>query len=429
MIKTLPSNKFVTFEFIMIKKLLIIGFVWPEPTSTAAGTRILQLIDIFQKDNYNITFVSTASKTNTSFNLESLNIKTFEIELNNSNFDSFIKNLNPEMVLFDRFLTEEQFGWRVSESCPNALRILDTEDLHFLRKARQLAYHADKEVSLKFLMNNITNRELASIYRSDLTLIISKFELKLLKNTFKIDKSLLLYIPFLLEPLTQKDIDSYHSFNERENFMTIGNFKHEPNWNAVLYLKKEIWPLIKQKLPNASMNVYGAYSSEKVNQLHNEKEGFLIKGWAENVESVFENARVCLAPIQFGAGLKGKLIEAMQYGTPSVTTTIGAEAMHKKMPWNGFITNNPLEFSTYATKLYLDEIIWKDSQQNGIQIINKCYSKAKYSQNLLKKIKFLLKNIEKHRLTNSIGLILRHHTANSTKYMSKWIEEKNRNLE
>lgn len=428
MIKYTALNKFVTFDYMITKKLLIIGFVWPEPTSTAAGTRMLQLIELFQKDNYNIIFVSTASKTNTSFNLESININTFEIELNNSNFDSFIKQLNPNIVLFDRFLTEEQFGWRVTKYCPHAIRILDTEDLHFLRKARQIAYKLNEELTIKQLMNNTANRELASIYRCDLSLIISKFELKLLKKTFKIDKSLLLYIPFLLEPTSFKKIESFPSFKERKNFMTIGNFKHEPNWNAVLYLKKEIWPLIRQKLPNVTMNIYGAYSSEKVHQLHNEKEGFLIKGWTDNIENVFKKSRVCLAPIQFGAGLKGKLIESMQYGTPSVTTTIGSESMHKKLPWNGFISNDPIKFAAYATELYTNEIIWKEAQKNGVRIINKCYSKIKYSQKLLKKINFLKENVENHRLTNTIGVILQHHSHNSTKFMSKWIEEKNKNL-
>jgi len=424
--KTLSLNKFVTFEFIMTKKLLIIGFVWPEPTSTAAGTRMLQLIDILQKDNYEITFVSTASKTITSFNLESIGIDTLEIELNNSNFDSFIKKLNPEIVLFDRFLTEEQFGWRVSEHCPNALRILDTEDLHFLRKARQLAYHGNKEVSLKFLMNNTTSRELASIYRCDLTLIISKYELKLLKKTFNIPKQLLFYIPFLLDSISEKAFKLYPSFEQRINFMTIGNFKHEPNWNAVVYLKETIWPLIRKELPKANLTIYGAYSSQKVEQLHNKKEGFLIEGWVESTEKAFSNAKVCLAPLQFGAGLKGKLIDAMKYGTPSITTTIGAEAMHKKLQWNGCIENDPNKFAERAVELYKNEIMWKQAQQNGVKIINQCYLKEKFELKFMSQLEYVLKNIELHRLNNFIGTMLTHHTLKSTKYLSKWIEEKNK---
>jgi len=409
-----------------MKNLLIIGFVWPEPRSTAAGTRMLQLIEVFKKNNYNITFVSTSSKTKNSFNFTKTNIQTSDIQLNNSSFDLFLKNLNPNIVLFDRFLTEEQFGWRVAEICPNALRILDTEDLHFLRNARKTALKKNKKLSLSLLMNDLTKRELASIYRCDLTLIISKFELKLLKKKFKVDKSLLQYVPFLLNPIKLDVINSYPIFEERKNFVTIGNFKHEPNWNALLYLKSKIWPLIHQKLPDAKMLIYGAYATNKVNQLHNEKENFYIKGWAESTQDIFINARICLAPLQFGAGLKGKLVEAMQFGTPSVTTKIGAEGMHKNLPWNGFIEDSVNEFAQKSVELYTNQKLWKISQQHGIEIINKCFSKEKYSKKLIKKIELIKKDIIRHRLNNITGALLTHHTVKSTKYMAKWIEEKNK---
>ena len=82
---------------------------------------------------------------------------------------------------------------------------------------------------------------------------------------------------------------------------------HEPNWQSVLHLKNIIWPLIKKQLPKAEVHIYGAYPSQKVLQLNNKKDAFLVKGRAENVASVMEKAKVCLAPLLFGAGLKGKL--------------------------------------------------------------------------------------------------------------------------
>lgn len=409
-----------------MKQLLIIGFVWPEPNATAAGSRMLQLIELFQKNSYNITFACAASKTNTTFNLESIKVESITIKLNSTSFDSFIQNLNPEIVLFDRYLTEEQFGWRVSENCPKALRILDTEDLHFLRQARRNALKNNVPISENELMNDIAKREIASIYRCDLTLIISKYEMKLLKNTFKIHKSLLQYIPFLIPPVNLETLNSFPSFEERKHFMTMGNFKHEPNWNAVLYLKNVIWPLIRKELPTAEMHIYGAYVSEKARQLHNTKEGFLIKGWVNYTETAFINSRICLAPLQFGAGLKGKLIDAMKFGTPSITTSIGAEGMHKKLPWNGFICDEPQNFALNAIKLYKNETLWNEAQKNGVTILYKCFSKEKHELKFIRKVNKLEKNIENHRLKNFIGSMLMHHTLKSTKYLSKWIEEKNK---
>ena len=119
-----------------MKTVLIIGFVWPEPKSSAAGSRMLQLINLLQRQGYAITFVTTTNESKNAFDLNSIGVKTANIELNNTSFDEFIKDLKPDVVLFDRFMTEEQFGWRVAEHCPNAIRVLDTEDFHGLRKGR-----------------------------------------------------------------------------------------------------------------------------------------------------------------------------------------------------------------------------------------------------------------------------------------------------
>ena len=410
----------------MHKNVLIIGNVWPEPNSTAAGRRMLQLIDVFHENDFKITFVSPASKTDHSFHLSKLNIPTFEIQLNDASFDALLKEIQPDIVLFDRFLTEEQFGWRLSEICPQAIRILDTEDLHFLRAARHQAFKENAPNNLNYLINDISKREIASIYRCDLSIIISKYEIDLLRNIFKINDSLLIYLPFLLEKISSLKINSYPTFDQRKNFMTIGNFKHAPNWNAVQYLKNTIWPLIRNKLPNVELHIYGAYLPEKAMQLHNKKEGFIIKGRAKSLEEAFTNSKVCLAPLQFGAGLKGKLIDAMLFGTPSITTEIGAEAMHGDLSWNGVITDDPDEFARKSIEIYNNEQDWLLAQQNGIQIINTCYDKEKYGKILMDTISAVQSNIEEHRMHNFTGAMLRHHTLQSTKYLSKWIEEKNK---
>ena len=200
---------------------------------------------------------------------------------------------------------------------------------------------------------------------------------------------------------------------------------HEPNWQTVLQLKK-LWKNIKNQLPEAEIHIYGAYASEKVFQLHNEKEGFIIKGRAENVESVFSQAKVLLAPIPFGAGIKGKLLESMQFGLPNVTSAVGAEAMHGNLDWNGFITDNETEFVEKAVLLYQDENLWQKSQENGFKIIKNRFKKELFEPHFIQKIQEISENLESHRNLNFLGQILQHHTLQSTKYLSKWIEEKNK---
>ncbi|MFB0937812.1 MAG: glycosyltransferase involved in cell wall biosynthesis [Candidatus Azotimanducaceae bacterium] len=409
----------------MNKHVFIIGLVWPEPDSTAAGTRMLQLIHLLQKNDYKITFGCAASKTDKSFPLEQLNIQTIDIELNNSNFDTQVKDLNPSIVLYDRYLTEEQYGWRVDENCPEALKILDTIDLQFLRHARHQAQKENTSATLVHFQSDIAKREIASIYRCDVSLIISKYEYEFLTETFNIDSSLLHYLPFLQKSISIDSINSYTSYEGRNHFMTIGNFKHQPNLDAVIHLKNSIWPIIRKKLPKAEIHIYGAYATERVQQLHNPKEGFIIKGWAENLEETFTSYRVCLAPIQFGAGLKGKLLDAMIYGTPSVTTSIGAEGMKENHDWNGFIENDLEKFVDKAIELFENKKEWIQAQKNGVTIINQCFEVSLFENVFLEKIRFSHTELNSHRLHNFTGSMLKHHTLKSTKYLSKWIEEKN----
>lgn len=375
-----------------------------------------------------MTFGCQAAESEFMADLHSLGVQTENIRLNDSGFDELLKRSGPDVVLFDRFMTEEQFGWRVAENCPEAVRILDTEDLHSLRSGREEALKMGVKFSPEQLLSNkVAVREMASILRCDLSLIISEAEMELLTSLFRIDGELLFYLPFLMNPVSSSDVNSWPGFDQRRNFITIGNFLHAPNWDAVNYLKKNIWPLIRKKIPESELHVYGAYASDKVYQLHNAKEGFLIKGRAVDAKEVVKNARVCLAPLRFGAGLKGKLAEAMACGTPSVTTTVGAEGMAGTLPWPGFIADDPVEFSENAAELYEDDKLWKQSRQKGIKIINKRFSKSTFESVFFERLDQIMENRVLHRKQNFYGTLLMHHTMASTKYMSRWIEEKTKN--
>jgi hypothetical protein len=216
-----------------MKHLVIIGTVFPEPNSTAAGKRMLQLIDFFQQEKFKVSFLSAASFSEHSFDLNSKEIEAYTIKLNDSSFENLIAELNPDIVVFDRFASEEQFGWKVSEICPNAVKILDTEDLHFLRKARETAFKQNRKLDDQDLLNDVFKREIASILRCDLSLIISEFEMDLLTEKFKIDKQILYYLPLFAEVKP-----SLFSFSERKNFISIGNFFARTQWANRFEIKK-----------------------------------------------------------------------------------------------------------------------------------------------------------------------------------------------
>jgi len=350
-------------------------------------------------------------------------IQTAHVTINDPSFDEFLRAINPDWVLFDRFMIEEKFGWRVAEICPSALRILDTEDLHCLRYARQESVKKQIQFQLNTVKNDLAKREIASILRSDVSLIISMFEFQLLKETFKIDEQFLYYLPFLIDTTTTPNPIG---FDKRKHFVSIGNFLHEPNKDAVFHLNKHIWPIIRKKLPDAEVHIYGAYLPESVAKLNNSREGFLIKGRAEHAQQVITSAKVLLAPLRFGAGLKGKLLEAMQYGTPSVTTEIGAEGMTKDLLWNGYIESESGKFADSAVELYLNQEKWAQAQKNGFQLLNLLFDKELFTNKFLIRLMGIFETLQTHREMNFTGSMLMHHQLQSTKYFSRWIEEKNK---
>jgi len=409
------------------KTLLVIALVWPEPASTAAGVRIIQLLKVFKQQGYSITIASAASKSEFSADLNVLGFETVDIKMNDASFDHFIKSMNPSIVMFDRFLTEEQFGWRVVENCPDAIRVLDTEDLHSLRHVREQCFKKDIPFSTEaWLADDKTKREIASIYRCDLSLIISSFELELLTDVLKIDKSLLLLLPFMVPEITIET--KWTPFEERKDFVFIGGGKHAPNLDAIKTLKTIIWPLLQKQLPEATIHVYGAYLPQQILEMNKPNERFLVHGRAADVHEIMKMAKLCLAPIRFGAGIKGKLVAAMQNGTPSVTTTIGAEGMHGILDWNGYIENDHTAFVEAAVRLYTAKLPWKKAQEQGKTLINTLYSQHTLQHIFIEKLKQLQKELGIHRQRNFTGALLHHQTMTATKFMGKWIEEKNREL-
>ena len=402
------------------RKLLVIGAVWPEPKSSAAGKRMLQLLSLFLDLGCEITFASTASESPFSDDLPK--IKRIGIALNCDSFDDFIRELKPGMVLFDRFMIEEQFGWRIAKHCPNALRILDAEDLHCLRRARQKALKNNKPFTPDGLLTeDDAKREIASILRSDLTLIISEYELDLLRTIFKVDASLLHYLPIFADELA-----NLPTFEQRNGFVFIGNFSHAPNADAVSYLKKVIWPIIHRLDPTIPLHIYGAYPTQAILQMHNPNENFHVLGRADDALDVIKTSRVMLAPLRFGAGIKGKLLEAMQCGTPSVTTPMGSEAMNGELSWNGFISNDPQEIAEAAIELHQIKSIWEQAQHDGFEILRQRFQKNDFGADFQQRVLQLKQDLKIHRQNNFVGAMLQFHTMRSTEFLSRWISEKNK---
>lgn len=403
-------------------KILIIVTVWPEPESSAAGWRVLNVIDTCKSAGWNVTVASPSVLNDHSARLRQSGLQIYSSPLNDSSFDSWIAEQAFDVAFLDRFIIEEQFGWKIAEFSPNTLRVLDTEDLHFVRRARQIELQKNPLKNLSQVFENQINfrtedsiREIAAIYRCDLTLLLSDFEHRLLLDQFWVPAELLRIFRFCYK--TFPETPSYES---RSHFVAIGNFRHPPNADATLWLKHEIWPKIRGQLPTQELHIYGAYPSRDMMDLNSPKDGFLIKGPAIDVHETLQKYRVNLAPLRFGAGIKGKISDGWRAGTPVVTTPIGAEGMG----YEDLAVRTAEEFAKQAIQLYREPDDWSASRARGHEVLRRFFDFETNSKNLVAELKSALAEKELRRHRNFVGQMLAYHTMRSTKYFSRWIELK-----
>ena len=410
----------------MSPRVLFLLSVWPEPTSTATGIRSRDLVALWRSQGWEVICSSPAEKNTFAASLESLGAQTIVWPANDSRFDSWISDLAPDFAVFDRFYIEEQFGWRVDAYSPSTIRVLDTQDLHFLRRARDraLAEGADPEVIAQahlpfFGKSTDTERELSSILRSDLTLICSDFEEQLLVGRFGVPRELLVRAPLLHpEPWPGP------SFEDRLGFCAIGNLRHPPNADAVRWLSRELWPTIRARLPQATLDIWGAYIPKEIQELQNPTLGLWVRGHAANQYQTLSGYRVNLAPVRTGAGIKGKIADGWLVGTPCVTTPIGAEGMWGSEPFAGEVASTATAFAERASLLHEDKSHWQLRSDAGQNAIREIFSLATVGPRVLKAFQQAHDERDARREQNLVGRLLRHGLHRGTEYFSRWIEVK-----
>ena len=387
----------------------------------------MKLLEACQDAGYEVRFVSPCQENLHQHALESRGIRTAQLLPNDGAFDSYISEYQPDIACFDRFMIEEQFSWRVREQVPNALRVLDTVDLHSLRRERQRALTSGDQPYSTGLSDD-TLRELASIYRSDLSLIISPVEESLLRERFGVPSSLLGVTGFLYpDPLP------FRSYQERTNLVFVGNGLHAPNVDAVRLLKNSLWKplraaLAEQGASDVELHIYGAYLPQEILQFDNPREGFHVLGKADDVYETLQRYRCNLAPLRFGAGLKGKVSDGWMVGTPCIATPIAAEGMVSEGAFGGLIVESLEEYPQRVADLYTDKNAWNTAQAAGRDLITRLFSQGTNARAFHERLTLLTEEGFRLREQNIVGSILWYQGMRSTEYFSRWITAKNQRL-
>ena len=414
------------------------------------------------------TIISSSSDDSSSSSNIADNVEYFHLPANRSNianeFFAQEHHSNISTIIYDRFYMEETFSHSVQQQhLPEACHILDMQDMHSLRWGRQqLVQDFDKNYPdtcdpfeclddvvafqpsiLTIPGNNRLLRELASIQRCDLTLVCSPYELEVLQSTYNIPSNKLCLAPFFVDQSSiqksRKPPLDYEDTNRDTRFIFCGGFKHAPNVDAVHVLVNHIWPKIHCQLATeATLHIYGAYCNSKIYKYHNPANGIYVHGYTSSLDDVFSNHgnnRVLLAPLRFGAGIKGKIVDAWTYGIPVVTTPIGSDGMviPKKnydetsvqySVFGGRVSFTVNEFVDAAVELAMDPAAAAQAIEDGTSCLKTLYDYDQNGQSVVNKIHEVQRNLSKRRETDITRAILWHQSNRSTEYFSKWIELK-----
>jgi len=247
---------------------------------------------------------------------------------------------------------------------PHALVVFDTVDLHFLRTERQA--ELEGSALARAAAHAKRDEELALIRKADVTLVVSPFEQALLAELVPDARVMVLSTIHELLP-------GGRPFAEREGLVFIGGFQHPPNADAVLWYASEILPRVREALPGAKTYIVGSRVPSNVRALA--AEDFVVTGYVPDVTSYFNNCRVSIAPLRYGAGVKGKINLAMSYGLPVIATTPSIEGMHLNPGEDVLIADDPAEFAAQIVRAYRDEALWQQLAAGGRDNIRKHFSR------------------------------------------------------
>jgi glycosyltransferase involved in cell wall biosynthesis len=394
-------------------KALLFVYVWPEPLSSAAGVRTVELCRHLQKLGYEVTLLSPCRENAASAALNQAGLRTLPCPANDSSVEAGLSGLPAALVLYDRFVMEEQFGWRARMLWPQALHLVDTQDLHTVRRARERLVAEGKNLrQVQELEGAPTGpdleRELASLYRADACLVVSSWEKEWLERQgYPEDR--VFCLPFGAEP--EKNTPS---FAERDGFAFLGNFRHPPNLDGLFWLVEKLWPALRQRIPTAELHLYGAYPPASVSALHG-KNGIFAHGPVERHRAFLQKHRVLLAPLRYGAGIKGKVLEAWAAGLAVAGTPVALEGLG--LPG----TEDLVEA---AVRLHENETDWEEARRRGRAALE-TFAPERLRDELGKILSLGSERREAWR-QDPVGRMLRHHQQNASKYFSLWIEAKNK---
>jgi O-antigen biosynthesis protein len=268
-----------------------------------------------------------------------------------------------DIVILSRAHIAIQHISNIKKYCPKAKVIFDTVDLQFLRESRRA--EVENNEKLRKEVERLKRLEFQLARMSDITLVVSPVEKEImLKEDPSLRVELISNIHHIHPP--------QNGFSVRKDLVFLGGFAHPPNVDAMKWFVEEIFPLIMMKMPDVKLYIVGDEPPAEILRL--KSVNVIVTGYVEDLTPYFENCRLFVSPLRYGAGVKGKIGQSMSYGLPVVTTSIGAEGMGLVEGVDILIADKPEAFAKKVLMIYRDEVLWKTISKNSIHKIEMNYT-------------------------------------------------------
>lgn len=345
------------------ERILIIDSYVPLYDKESGCVRLFEILKILQNLNYHIIFLPDNGYPEEPYTstLQSMGIEVLY---------GTPKQPDMQALLIDRISLADVIWLCRPELCEKYLDLIrfyskapviyDTIDLHFLRIKRQQQFLSEEYQNTNWTWETYQKLEVKFAQESNATLVVTEAEKQTLNqlnvnNVWVIPNIHYPHKPFLT------------SFEQRSGLLFIGSYNHPPNIDSVMWLCQEIMPIVWRSHPEIKVTLLGSNLKDEVKAL--ETEQVIVKGYVEDVEPYFIANRVFVAPLRFGAGMKGKIGQSMSYGLPTVTTTIGAEGMGLKNGYDVLIADQPEILAQTIISLYENAALWNSIAKNCRQTI------------------------------------------------------------
>lgn len=259
-----------------------------------------------------------------------------------------------DAVILSRADLADKYFQAVKLNCPNAVIIFDTVDVHYIREQRMAALK--NSAALSWIAEERKKQELTLISKANVTLVVSPTEKEIICKELPGSR---IEIISNIHNVHQNSV----GFKEREGILFVGGFEHPPNVDAVMFYIDHIFPLLQKRLATTTTYIIGSNPPKAF--FDRASDNMVITGHVKDIEPYLLKCRVSVAPLRFGAGVKGKINLSMSYGLPVVATSTAIEGMHLTNGVDVAVSDTPQGFIDALIRIYENEVLWRELSENG----------------------------------------------------------------